>query len=68
MPETSRVPDPDLYPVPADWADKAHLNRETYEAARIAAQTAKRAASTIATAISLAGLVLTAIALFFGRG
>ena len=38
MPETSRVPDPALYPVPADWADKAHMDRETYEAARIAAR------------------------------
>ncbi|ASE41181.1 acetate--CoA ligase [Brevundimonas vesicularis] len=38
MPETSRVPDPALYPVPADWAAKAHMDRETYEAARIAAR------------------------------
>ena len=32
------MPDLDLYPVPADWAAKAHMNREAYEAARIAAR------------------------------
>ena len=38
MPETSRVPDPALYPAPADWSAKAHMDREAYEAARIAAR------------------------------
>ena len=32
------MPDQDLYPVPADWAAKAHMNREAYGAARIAAR------------------------------
>ena len=32
------MPDLDLYPVPADWAAKAHMNRQAYEAARIAAR------------------------------
>jgi acetyl-CoA synthetase len=30
--------DRDLYPVPQDWAARAHMNREAYEAARIAAR------------------------------
>ena len=29
--------DPEVYPVPADWAAKAHMDRAGYEAARIAA-------------------------------
>ncbi|MFN4186315.1 MAG: AMP-binding protein, partial [Hyphomonas sp.] len=38
MLETSRVPDSDLYPVPADFAAHAHMDRQAYEAARIAAR------------------------------
>lgn len=33
MLETSRVPDSELYPVPAELAAKAHMNRQAYEAA-----------------------------------
>jgi acetyl-CoA synthetase len=29
---------PDLYPVPADWAARAHMNKAGYEAARLAAR------------------------------
>ena len=38
MLETSRVPDSELYPVPAELAARAHMDREAYEAARIAAR------------------------------
>ena len=51
-----------------DVARDEERERARREAARIAAETAKRAAGTIATLISLVGLVLTAIALFVGRG
>lgn len=51
-----------------DGAREEERERARREAARIAAETAKRAAGTIATLISLVGLVLTAIALFVGRG
>uniref|UniRef100_UPI003CECEC45 acetate--CoA ligase n=1 Tax=Brevundimonas sp. DC300-4 TaxID=2804594 RepID=UPI003CECEC45 len=30
--------DPDLYPVPADWAERAHMDAAAYEAARLAAR------------------------------
>jgi acetyl-CoA synthetase len=30
--------DRDLYPVPPEWAARAHMNREAYEAARVAAR------------------------------
>ena len=30
--------EPELYPVPADWAAKAHMDRAGYEAARVAAR------------------------------
>ena len=30
--------DPDLYPVPEEWAARAHMDREAYEAARAAAR------------------------------
>lgn len=38
MLETSRVPDSELYPVPAELAAHAHMDRQAYEAARIAAR------------------------------
>ena len=38
MLETSRVPDSELYPVPADFAARAHMDRQAYEAARVAAR------------------------------
>ena len=38
MLETSRVPDSELYPVPADLAARAHMDRTAYEAARIEAR------------------------------
>jgi len=30
--------DPEVYPVPSDWAARAHMNGEVYEAARLAAR------------------------------
>ena len=30
--------EPDLYPVPADWAERAHMDAAAYEAARLAAR------------------------------
>ena len=30
--------DPELYPVSAEWAAKAHMNKARYEAARLAAR------------------------------
>ena len=32
------VSDPDIYPVPADWAERAHMDAAAYEAARTAAR------------------------------
>ncbi|WP_372707792.1 hypothetical protein [Brevundimonas sp.] len=30
--------DPDLYPVPSEWAQRARMTRAGYEAARVAAR------------------------------
>ena len=51
-----------------DMAREEERERARQEAARIAADTAKAAATSRATLISLAGLALTALALFLGRG